>query len=97
MKLNQTYANCFEDAHFYIFPNPASDFVILCYTLISNESNAYLTLNDLNGHLIKTTYIDGSENQVVIDLQGVSCGIYLVSLYSGNRLIDSKKLIKIQD
>jgi hypothetical protein len=80
-----------------LFPNPAKDYVIVYFNFNALENNAHLTINDMQGKLLKSITIDSNQNQVVIDLKDISNGIYLISLHSGRILIDSKKLSKVMD
>jgi hypothetical protein len=83
--------------HLRLFPNPAKDYVIVYFNFNALENNAHVTINDMQGKLLKSIKIDSNQNQVVIDLKDISNGLYLVSLHAGRILIDSKKLSKVMD
>jgi hypothetical protein len=78
-------------------PNPCRHFVIAGYSLENNStSDAFLTINTLQGVEIKTIPLIGVKDQVVIALNNFSPGIYVASLKAGGKLMDSKKIIIVK-
>jgi len=78
-------------------PNPCRNFVIVGYSLENNSAtDAFLTINTLQGVEIKTIQLTGAKDQVVIALNNFSPGIYVASLKAGGKLMDSKKIIIVK-
>jgi len=78
-------------------PNPCRHFVIAGYSLENNTtSDAFLTINTLQGVEIKTIQLIVAKDQVVIGLNNFSPGVYVASLKAGGKLMDSKKIIIVK-
>jgi hypothetical protein len=73
-----------------VSPNPATDFCTFEYT-ISNEM-ATIKIANLQGKVIDCIYINGKRNKVIYSVEILEKGSYIVSLYSKNQLVESKKL-----
>lgn len=76
-----------------IFPNPAKNSTSLLLELNENSSVDLVILNTM-GQILKAIKIQGQigENNVNLDLNGMSTGIYFVNIKVGNS-ISTKKLI----
>ena len=76
-----------------IFPNPAKNNTSLLLELNENTSVDLVILNTM-GQVLKSMKIQGQigENNVNLDLNGMSAGIYIVNVKVGNSL-STKKLI----
>ena len=76
-----------------IFPNPAKNNASLLLELNENSSVDLVILNTM-GQVLKAMKIQGQigENNVNLDLNGMSTGIYIVNVKVGNSL-STKKLI----
>ena len=76
-----------------IFPNPAKNNASLLLELNENSSVDLVILNTM-GQVLKAMKIQGQigENNVNLDLNGMSAGIYIVNVKVGNSL-STKKLI----
>ena len=76
-----------------IFPNPAKNNTSLLLELNENTSVDLVILNTM-GQVLKSMKIQGQigENNVNLDLNGMSTGIYIVNVKVGNSL-STKKLI----
>ena len=76
-----------------IFPNPAKNNTNLLLELNENTSVDLVILNTM-GQVLKAMKIQGQigENNVNLDLNGMSTGIYIVNVKVGNSL-STKKLI----
>jgi hypothetical protein len=78
-------------------PNPCRHFVIAGYSLENNStSDAFLAIRSLQGVEIKTIRLIGDNDQVVISLNNFSPGLYVASLKSGGKVIESKKIIVVK-
>ena len=76
-----------------IFPNPAKNNTSLLLELNENSPVDLVILNTM-GQVLKAMKIQGQigENNVNLDLNGMSAGIYIVNVKVGNSL-STKKLI----
>lgn len=75
-----------------LFPNPASDYVIVSYNFRDGKSNNKLIIRSLEGKLIKEYYIAGNCNQKTIKINDLPKGLYLIELSSNNSIVTSSKL-----
>ncbi len=78
-----------------VYPNPASDNAILAIDLKDNSSVDITVLNTI-GQTVKANKAQGQvgENNINIDLSGLSSGIYMVNIKVGNA--SSTKKIVVQ-
>ncbi len=83
-----------KEEKLWLFPNPAGDYIIAYYDLDPKSKSGEINLLDLKGTLLKSYPIRSGKNQLVIDLKDYALGLYMISLNSGNHLIESKKLSK---
>ena len=51
-------------------------------------------MTDINGTIIREIELQSRQNQLILNLNGLSNGIYLFSLFVNGELIDSNKLSK---
>lgn len=79
----------FMQTEFSIFPNPTSNYI----TFQTNQTiqNGKIQLTDLSGRVLQQFNFDQS---LQIDLSHFSKGIYLIKLYSNNKLLSVQKLVK---
>ena len=77
---------------FNVYPNPASDHLTIDFSSESNES-CNVRLIDMIGQVVSTQTINSvvGDNQMQLKLEGISKGIYMVSIQKG----DSKLLKRI--
>ena len=83
--------------HFTIFPNPASDYIIL--QGLENNESVYIKIYDLAGKLMKQqlvqqTVLNGRNVKIAID--DLKAGSYLIEIVSSNREKLSRQVIKIK-
>ncbi len=76
-----------------IYPNPASNNAVLAIELKENSNVDVVVLNTI-GQVVKTNKAQGQigENNINIDLAGLSAGVYMVNVKVGN-VTSTKKLI----
>jgi Secretion system C-terminal sorting domain len=72
-----------------VFPNPASSFININYSI---EENATLTFTNTCGSIVKQMELNSYFRNRIVSVDDLPPGIYLVSLYEGNK-ITSKKMI----
>jgi len=81
----------FSDNSFTLYPNPASGTVTL--QLQNNlVANATITINDILGKTVAKTTIDGTQS--VINIAGLTSGMYFVTLKSGDHQVTKKLIVK---
>jgi len=80
--------------HLRVFPNPSWDYVIVYYNTTEYKVNGKLVMNDMNGKLIKSIELPDQLNQITITLSDLPNGIYMISLFTYDKLVESKKINK---
>lgn len=75
------------------FPNPASDYTIIPYTLPENSNTGVLKLSDANGKLIKSFTVDQYFKDVRINTTQLPRGIYFYHLEAGNYRSEAGKIV----
>jgi len=80
--------------HLRVFPNPSWDYVIVYYNITDSKVNGKLVMNDMNGKLIKMIELPDQLNQMTISLSDLPNGIYMLSLFANNKLVESEKINK---
>jgi hypothetical protein len=86
-----------NNLQFSIYPNPASNYITLKYTLNKNENNLQAEIYDLYGRkLISNTLTGnlGQNSQSINFNNSLSPGIYTVILKSGETIFNISKLLK---
>jgi len=86
------------DEHYYhkIFPNPAGDYLILEHKLETEPENAFISIRNTKGDVVKYTEISGKQNQQTIDIKGLEPGVYISTLYVNNKELESVKFSKLK-
>ncbi len=80
---------------FSVYPNPANDHVTVTYSNTKEEA-VTISLTDITGRLIfstNTTSIIG-DNQYLMNTAEISKGIYMLTLRSGDAVLQSKLVIQ---
>jgi len=75
-----------------VYPNPASDHIIVKWMLDSKPTALRLKVISIDGKLLYETPLSGSMGQKVISTNNLLQGIYLVSIHDGNKTIGSVKV-----
>ncbi|MBW6461370.1 MAG: T9SS type A sorting domain-containing protein, partial [Bacteroidales bacterium] len=91
---NHVKTKNFAENKLWLFPNPAGDYVIAYYHLDDKYKNGEIALIDLKGNVLNRFPVKNSKDQMDIDLKAYPNGLYIVSLKSGNQILDSKKISK---
>jgi hypothetical protein len=73
-------------------PNPFSQSTVIRYTLPKTDKPALIIISNTAGNIVKQIPLDET-GSVTIEAGSLSAGIYYYSLYVGNGLIDTKKMI----
>ena len=73
-------------------PNPSSGAAIVSFTLPEGTADATLCITDMLGKEIARYPLQNAQTEVVVDVHGMSSGIYIVSLQAGGRVIAGQKM-----
>jgi hypothetical protein len=79
-----------------LFPNPAANFIMLNYSL-DQSSDFLVELMDLSGHVIQSITNNSEaqgKHQLLLSLQGLAAGTYMVSAQTGTDLPIIRKFVK---
>jgi len=88
-------ANADKNEHLKVFPNPAWDYMIICFNTVEFDHPGKLIISDINGRTVKMIQLNKCQNQLTVNLKDLSDGMYIINLYVRNKLVESKKLTKI--
>jgi hypothetical protein len=80
---------------FKLYPNPASNYVIVEYELEQALGSPLITITDELGQLIRSISPSGVSGFQVISLSDIAPGVYLVRFSSGNKILKESKLVVI--
>ncbi|MFO7615613.1 MAG: T9SS type A sorting domain-containing protein [Bacteroidales bacterium] len=75
-----------------VFPNPAGSYFIIEYDLRDKPGDACIKVSDLTGRVISELTLSDARNQRIYDTRKLSVGIYLIKLFTGNQLLEVKKV-----
>ncbi|MBN2610815.1 MAG: T9SS type A sorting domain-containing protein [Bacteroidales bacterium] len=81
-----------DDIH--IYPNPVQDKLSIKMNVQGNESEFSYMLTDILGNVVKNGGLVYKKQILVIDMSGLSKGIYILNLKSGHNLVLVKRIIK---
>lgn len=76
-----------------IFPNPATNFVSINYTLTPQVNSASVKVINLLGKVVKETRIEMGSNKVRLDVSDLSSGVYFYSVVINEEIYKTKKLV----
>jgi methionine-rich copper-binding protein CopC len=86
-----------EESVLKVFPNPTKDYFTLQYhTEIEQFDNLILIIADMNGRTIRTIKLENTSNDMLVDIQDLKAGVYSISLYAANVLIEVERLTVIK-
>lgn len=77
----------------YVFPNPAHSYFIVEYSMESFANNSQIILTDISGKHIKAIEISCQQNQIVVPVEDLPNGAYILQLLEGSNIIQSEKII----
>jgi predicted secreted hydrolase len=81
----------FDNRILKLYPNPVTETLFI--ELSEKQSYQYLQVTDIYGNIMMGFNI-GKQNQIYLDLINISPGIYFVRLFSGEKTISSKFIVK---
>ena len=82
-----------SDSFLNAYPNPASETIRIAYELPENTKNANLFLVDANGHSVKNYQIDNHIDNLALNVNDLSSGVYQYYIEYGNTRTETKKII----
>ena len=88
-----------SDADMRIYPNPMQTGYKLIFELsgFENETEATISIMDISGRIAYSTNVqtqDIASQEIQISLDGVSAGMYMVSVRSNNKKINQRLIVK---
>lgn len=75
-----------------LMPNPTKDYVIIGYDISQENGQGIILIRDIRGVLLKNLGLQQPINQITVDVSDFHPGTYVVSLYVGNKLLESGQL-----
>ncbi|NCA77953.1 MAG: T9SS type A sorting domain-containing protein [Alphaproteobacteria bacterium] len=82
-----------QTPEFFVFPNPAKDFVILCTRNISSEHSAILTIIDMQGRQVGSIVLSLKAGQQVVPLRDMPSGTYVFKVFFDNTQMSTVKVV----
>jgi len=76
-----------------VFPNPADDMISIYYNAAKLAQNSSMLLFNQEGKLLTTLNITSNNATYMIPLMNYPSGIYYLSLYEGDTIIKTEKII----
>jgi hypothetical protein len=78
---------------FQNYPNPSGEETIIRYTLPQTGKSAQIVISNTAGNIVRQIPLQAGTESITIEGGALSAGIYYYSLYVGNSLVDTKKMI----
>lgn len=85
-----------EGSGFRMYPQPASDYLIIDYYYESGFLKGTLEFTNSSGQVVKKVSITGNVGQEFLNISDWIPGLYLVRLISENEVIENRKLLIIR-
>jgi hypothetical protein len=73
-------------------PNPAGEWTTFNYSLPAKDSEAVIKISDVNGKIIETLIVSGTQGQKVWDTRKINNGVYFYT-FEVNRFTKSGKIV----
>lgn len=83
--------------HLKVFPNPTTDYIIADFNTLALSGYGEIIIVDLNGKICKKYPLVKYQDQIVINLENLTSGTYTIMLLVDYNLIESKKLVKVNE
>jgi len=84
----------YESTHFLAGPNPASQFINIHVLDEGFSQDRQVRIFDLQGKVVKEFSAQQGGVTYMTDVEGLSSGVYLVSLFVGGELVQSERIVK---
>jgi hypothetical protein len=75
-----------------IYPNPSNQYIIVEFHLDNDGTESYIDILDASSIKVGEMQLHGSQNQVVVPVNNLKPGLYLVRLMVDQRVIESRKV-----
>jgi hypothetical protein len=82
-----------KDFSFKLFPNPAHSEVNIAFT--ENLTDVRICIYDYTGKYIKKRVSSSFASNLLIDVRDLENGLYFLSIFSGERYVQTKKLVVV--
>jgi len=82
----------YEKNLFKLYPNPASDYVIIEYQLKGTPRKGQILMYNSEGQLVKTMILNDTHDYLVISLKDLKSGTYFYRLVIDDKSVETKKL-----
>jgi type IX secretion system substrate protein len=89
-----TNINYFSKTYFQLYPNPASEYLSIEYSLNYGTTDAAIEIMSISGINITTVKLVVSSGSTIIDLRNWETGTYIVKLVAKGNILQSEKVIK---
>ncbi len=96
MKITELQISEKSNGAMQAYPNPASTFVNLSFTLEKSETKASIELYDFNSRLIKQVQINNltaGKNTETLSLENIPAGVYMVVVRFSNSFMQTKVVL----
>ncbi|HKR06989.1 MAG TPA: T9SS type A sorting domain-containing protein [Bacteroidia bacterium] len=77
---------------FSIYPNPASDFIIINFTNTQEKHN--ITLSNIIGTILSNQYYNSDSGMFKLDVSDLTPGIYMITIKTKSEIYTQKLIIK---
>ncbi len=81
-----------EKRYLEVFPNPTGDYIIVKWELETSADNILIRIIDNHGRPVTDIKVSGIQNQQVVSTVNFEPGVYIISIYTNNKLLDSEKV-----
>jgi hypothetical protein len=78
---------------FKVYPNPASDYLVIEYNLKSEGCDGYVLLRDNLGKTVKQVSINSNMYSRIISTSGITSGVYYLSLICNEQTLMSTNVV----
>ncbi len=79
-----------------LYPNPTSDYFRISADGVEQLHNLWLRITDMNGRTIRTIKLENTSSDMLVDIQDLKAGVYSISLYAADILLEVEKLTVIK-
>jgi hypothetical protein len=74
-------------------PNPFSQSTLIRYTLPKTDRQAQLVIRNTAGNVVRQIPLQSGTESITVEGGALLAGVYYYSLYAGNGLVDTKKMV----
>jgi len=83
--------------YFTVFPNPVKGHAVIRYNLPEHCQDAKIVVYDITGRILIAYELDGSNNEIIVNTNEYSNGIYIYSLLLDHQQVMNKSIAIIKD